>query len=109
MILLLCYLFPPLAVLLMGKPFSAILNCFLTMCLFWIPGIKHALVCYADYKSTQQFGRVVDAINYPAHVKASAGRPTTVVHNHYHGAKGSASSTVNPYIGMNGTRFQRKP
>ncbi len=39
---LLAILLPPLAVLLCGKPFLAILNLLLTLC-FWIPGVVHAL------------------------------------------------------------------
>lgn len=104
MILLLCYICPPLAVLLMGKPFHAVLNVFLTGLLFWLPGIKHALVCYAEYKAEQQFGRVVDAINHPAYVKAGGGR-STVVHNHYHSSGPGHSS---PNVGVNGTVFRRK-
>jgi uncharacterized membrane protein YqaE (UPF0057 family) len=103
MILLLCYLCPPLAVLLMGRPFSAIFNTFLTGCLFWIPGIRHALVCYADYVANQQTDRVVDAINNPAHVQSGGG--ATIVHNHYHTAPANAH---NPHVGVNGTVFQRK-
>ena len=34
-------LLPPVAVLLCGKPFLAILNLLLTLC-FWIPGVVHA-------------------------------------------------------------------
>ena len=39
---LLAILLPPLAVLLCGKPFLAILNLLLTLC-FWVPGVVHAL------------------------------------------------------------------
>jgi uncharacterized membrane protein YqaE (UPF0057 family) len=103
MILLLCYLCPPMAVMLMGKPFSACLNVILTGLFFWIPGIKHALVCYADYKAEQQFGRVVDAVNNPAWVQAGGARQQTQeVHNHYHGV---AEQSDNPYVGRNGTVY----
>ena len=106
MILFLCYFCPPLAVMLMGKPFSAVLNMFLTMCLFWIPGIKHALVCYADYKAEQQFGRVVNAINHPSYIKAGYGQqPAPVVHNHYH----VAEDDDDPYVGTNGTVYGQRP
>ena len=98
--LLLCYIFPPLAVLLMGRPFSAMYNFLLFI--FWIPGIKHALVCYADWKSGQHVDRVVGAINNPAHAK---GGGSTVVHNHYHAGSQPIS---NPYVGVNGTVFRRK-
>ena len=39
---LLAILLPPVAVLLCGKPFLAILNLLLTLC-FWVPGVVHAL------------------------------------------------------------------
>ena len=39
---LLALIFPPVAVLLCGKPVQALLNLILTMC-FWIPGVVHAL------------------------------------------------------------------
>lgn len=105
MILLLCYLCPPLAVLFMGKPFSAVLNVFLTGLFFWVPGIKHALVCYADYKSNKQVGRLVGAINNPAHAKrgSSGGSVTNnVTHNHY-----ASGGHNDPGVGVNGTVFER--
>ncbi len=40
---LLAIIFPPLAVLLCGKPIQAVLNCFLTL-LLWIPGVVHAIL-----------------------------------------------------------------
>jgi uncharacterized membrane protein YqaE (UPF0057 family) len=48
--LLLCYLCPPAAVLLCGRPFSMVMNCILTLW-FWLPGVRHALVVYADWKA----------------------------------------------------------
>lgn len=95
--LFLCYICPPLAVLMMGKPFSAVLNLFLTACLFWIPGIKHALVCYADFKADQKFDQVVDAINHPTHVKARNQAQQTV-----------AAPSSNPYVGRNGTVYGQR-
>lgn len=44
---LLAIICPPLAVLLCGKPFSAVLNAFLC-CLFWVPGMAHALMVVDD-------------------------------------------------------------
>jgi uncharacterized membrane protein YqaE (UPF0057 family) len=99
--LLLCYAFPPLAVLLMGKPFSAVLNLFLTAFLFWIPGIKHALVCYADWKVSKHVDRMVGAVNNPAYVKKGGG-VANVTHNHYH------SSNNNPRAGQNGYVHPRR-
>ena len=102
--LLLCYLCPPLAVLLMGRPVSALYNLFITGMFFFIPGVRHALVCYADWQGVRQADRVVDAINNPAHAQNGSGG-TTIVHNHYHTAPAAAS---NPHVGANGTVFRRK-
>ena len=41
--ILLSFAFPPLAVLLCGRPLQAALNVLLTLC-FWIPGVIHALI-----------------------------------------------------------------
>lgn len=39
--------FPPIALLLCGKPFQAVLN--LGLCLlFWLPGVLHALLVVMD-------------------------------------------------------------
>lgn len=45
---LLAVLFPPLAVLLCGRPFLAVVNFFLTLC-FWVPGMIHALFVVNAY------------------------------------------------------------
>lgn len=43
MLYLLAIVLPPVAVLLRGKPFQALLNLVLTIC-FWVPGIIHAWI-----------------------------------------------------------------
>jgi uncharacterized membrane protein YqaE (UPF0057 family) len=40
---LLAIIFPPLAVLICGKPFQALLSIILTLC-FWLPGVIHAIL-----------------------------------------------------------------
>lgn len=59
MLYLVAVLVPPLAVLLAGKPFQAILNLILTL-LLYVPGLIHALFVvhnhYAD-KRQEQFLR----------------------------------------------------
>lgn len=47
---LLAIIFPPLAVLLCGKPFQALLNLVLTF-FFWIPGIIHAVMVVNESKN----------------------------------------------------------
>jgi len=48
---LFCIIFPPLAVLLCGRPFLAMLNALLTVA-FWIPGALHAILVVAEAKRT---------------------------------------------------------
>lgn len=67
--LLFCYLCPPFAVLMCGRPFSAILNCLFT-CWFWIPGVKHALIVYADWKHETAHEELVAATHAPKWSKA---------------------------------------
>jgi uncharacterized membrane protein YqaE (UPF0057 family) len=106
MILFLCYVCPPLAVFCMGRPFSAVMNCFFTA-FFWVPGVGHALVCYADYKGTHSVRQLTKAINQPQYTRArndqSEGRVSR---------KGQQKEIVviydNPHVGKNGTYFRRK-
>lgn len=58
---LLAILLPPLAVLLCGKPFQALLNLVLTLC-FWVPGAIHALLVAHDYYEEQRANRVIAAL-----------------------------------------------
>lgn len=105
MILFLCYVFPPAAVFFMGRPFSACLNFFLTSCL-WVPGVKHALACYADYKVDNVTRKVTGAIHNPAYTRAHTGQSEGR-------ARGKREVEVvviydNPHVGKNGTYFRRK-
>jgi uncharacterized membrane protein YqaE (UPF0057 family) len=43
MLYLLAVILPPVAVLLRGKPFQALINLVLTIC-FWVPGVIHAWI-----------------------------------------------------------------
>lgn len=54
-------LFPPLAVLLCGKPVQALLNCVLTLFL-WIPGIIHACMVVSQYNADKNAARIENAI-----------------------------------------------
>jgi len=58
---LLAILLPPVAVLLCGRPVTALLNLVLTL-LGWIPGMIHALVIVADYNANKRTDRVVAAM-----------------------------------------------
>jgi len=50
MLYLLAIVFPPLAVILAGKPGVALLNCILCL-FFWIPGVIHALLVVSEAKA----------------------------------------------------------
>ncbi|MDH5528082.1 MAG: YqaE/Pmp3 family membrane protein [Nitrospirota bacterium] len=62
MLYLVAILLPPLAVLLVGKPFQAILNLLLTL-LFWLPGVVHAILLVNSYHADQRTERIVEAIS----------------------------------------------
>jgi uncharacterized membrane protein YqaE (UPF0057 family) len=104
MILFLCYVFPPLAVLLMGRPFSAIGNMFATL-FGWMPGVRHALVCYADYKVDKGIGKITGAINRPKYITEGSQRQKPARSR----VKQVYTETYDaPNIGRNGTQFRRK-
>lgn len=61
MLYLLAIVFPPLAVLLCGKPVTAVLNVLFTL-LLWIPGIIHAMLVVGEHKADvrmRRLGRVM--------------------------------------------------
>ena len=58
MMYLLAVVLPPLAVLLCGKPFQAIVNVALTL-LFWIPGTVHALFVAHNYYADKRQERLI--------------------------------------------------
>ncbi|ULT56753.1 YqaE/Pmp3 family membrane protein [Neobacillus drentensis] len=43
MLYLFAIIFPPVAILIKGKPFQALFNVLLTLC-FWAPGVVHAWI-----------------------------------------------------------------
>ena len=56
MLYLLAIVFPPLAVLLTGRPVQAVLNIFLTL-LIWLPGVIHAFAVVGEHKANQRAAR----------------------------------------------------
>jgi uncharacterized membrane protein YqaE (UPF0057 family) len=58
---LLAIIFPPLAVLLCGKPVQAILNLVLTLCL-WIPGVVHALFVVNSHLDDVRAEKMIAAV-----------------------------------------------
>ncbi|MCK2017978.1 YqaE/Pmp3 family membrane protein [Peribacillus frigoritolerans] len=53
MLYLIAILFPPLAVLLAGKPIQAVLNLVLTL-FFYVPGLIHAILVVHDKKADKR-------------------------------------------------------
>lgn len=66
---LLAILFPPLAVLLCGKPMQAVLNFFLTL-LLWIPGAIHAVMVVSERKADKRMQRQTNALIQAGRSKA---------------------------------------
>ncbi|MCY4529447.1 MAG: YqaE/Pmp3 family membrane protein [Chloroflexi bacterium] len=62
MLYILAIIAPPVAVLLTGRPFTALLNLGLTF-LMWIPGVIHALFVLSEHKADKRFSRLVDTFN----------------------------------------------
>ncbi len=60
---LIAVLFPPLAVLLCGKPGQAFLNFFLTL-LLYVPGLIHALMVVASTEAEARNQRLVRAVQF---------------------------------------------
>ena len=58
---LLAILFPPLAVLLTGKPIQAVLNLFLSL-FFYFPGLIHAMSVVGASKADKRVKRQTKAI-----------------------------------------------
>ncbi|HKI97690.1 MAG TPA: YqaE/Pmp3 family membrane protein [bacterium] len=58
---LLAIVFPPIAVLLCGKPIQFLFNIVLTM-LFWIPGMIHALLVVSSHLADRRTARLERAI-----------------------------------------------
>ena len=58
---LLAILLPPIAVLICGKPFQAVINLLLCV-LLWVPGVIHALFVAHDYYADQRTKEQVAAL-----------------------------------------------
>jgi uncharacterized membrane protein YqaE (UPF0057 family) len=58
MLYIVAILLPPLAVLLTGRPFMALLNLLLTL-LLYVPGLIHALVIVSNHYADKRADRIV--------------------------------------------------
>jgi uncharacterized membrane protein YqaE (UPF0057 family) len=61
MLYLVAILVPPLAVLLCGKPFQALLNILLTI-LVYFPGMIHAILVVNNYYADKRTQRIVKSL-----------------------------------------------
>ena len=61
MLYLVAILVPPLAVLLCGKPFQALLNIVLTL-LIYFPGMIHAILVVNNHYADQRTKKIVKAL-----------------------------------------------
>jgi uncharacterized membrane protein YqaE (UPF0057 family) len=61
MLYLVAILVPPLAVLLCGKPFQALLNIVLTL-LIYFPGMIHAILVVNNYYADRRTKKIVEAL-----------------------------------------------
>ena len=64
MLYLLAILAPPIAVLLIGRPISALLNFGLTL-LLWVPGAIHAIMVVNEHKANKRADRLANKIADP--------------------------------------------
>ena len=62
MLYLVAVLLPPLAVLLAGKPFQAIINLILTL-LFYVPGLIHAIFVVHNHYADMRQDRMLRDLN----------------------------------------------
>lgn len=62
MLYLLAVVLPPVAVLISGKPFQAILNFVLTL-FFWFPGAIHAILVVKDRKDDKRLEKYIRDTN----------------------------------------------
>lgn len=97
MLLSLCYICPPIAVLFTGRPFGMMLNMFI-MLSGWGNAVKHALACYTDRRVLQYTGKITDAINNPGWTQG----------NNQGSSEDEPRLIDDRHIGANGTRFKRK-
>lgn len=100
MLLTLCYICPPLAVMLMGRPFASMMNMFM---IFggWGNMVKHALVCYADRRGREYKNDLVGSINGLRGNMGGSTRQRSL-------PEPEQQLIDDPHVGAHGTRFKRK-
>jgi uncharacterized membrane protein YqaE (UPF0057 family) len=68
---LLAILLPPVAVLLAGKPFQAVINLVLTL-LLWVPGMIHAIFVVHNHYADKRTERLIEAQKKAAQEQVAA-------------------------------------
>ncbi len=101
--LFLCFIFPPLAVAMHGKPISAFFNMLLCM-FFWFPGVFHALMINGQAHERKQTKQLVRAIRGK---KVKRKKPCPV-HREDRVRRTTSESYDDPTVGEGGTVFKRK-
>lgn len=90
----------------MGRPFSAVGNFFCCL-FFYVPGVKHALVCYADRKVDKSVNKITKAINNPTYTRALKEQGEGRVRG-----KRIAIPIIaeydDPHVGQHGTKFRSR-
>ncbi len=98
-----CFICPPLAVAMHGKPISAIFN--MLLCLFfWVPGVLHALMINDQAHAKRQTRTLVRAIRGK---KVKRKKPCPV-HREDRVRRTTSDSYDDPTIGEGGTVFKKK-
>lgn len=106
--LFLARIFPPLAVLLCWKPFSAFFNCFLTI-FGWYPGVAHAVDVVNNHLADKRNTKSMHAINQPAWATRVFPEQSKTKYKRLTAAKTVEPNIIdNPKIGAGGTRFRSK-
>lgn len=101
--LIFCFIFPPVAVAMHGKPFSAFFN--LILCIFgWVPGVVHALAVNGQAHEKRQTKQIVRAVRG----KKPRRRKPCPVHREDQVRTTSTGAYNDPTVGEGGTVFKRK-
>ncbi len=98
--LFLCFIFPPMAVLMHGKPISAVFNMLLCM-FFWVPGVFHALAVNGQAHDRRQTKRLVRAVGGRAR-----GRRAGTIQRRSE-PRTEQRLIDSPVVGERGTRFRK--
>lgn len=106
MVLLMCFICPPMALLMMGRPFQAIYNCFLVLFLV-VPAISHALANHEDWTEERRLRRIENAVHMPKWFQLQSSAQEAVP-QHVEPEQAGPATYNSPHIGVNGTMFEKR-